>query len=70
MSEYRKQMTQQSAASNAGVDGSAGEQGSATLVILPLYHPAAALYNGAMRATLKEDFKNIMTTINLIRKGN
>lgn len=25
-------------------------------VILPLYHPAAALYNGSMRATLLEDF--------------
>ena len=28
-------------------------------VILPLYHPAAALYNGGMRATLKYDFKKI-----------
>lgn len=26
---------------------------------LPLYHPAAALYNGGMRATLKKDFKKI-----------
>ena len=26
------------------------------LVILPLYHPAAALYNGGMRETLMEDF--------------
>jgi DNA polymerase len=26
------------------------------LVVLPLYHPAAALYNGGMRATLLEDF--------------
>ena len=39
------------------------------IVILPLYHPAAALYNGGLRQTLKEDFKNIMTTINLINKG-
>jgi DNA polymerase len=27
--------------------------------ILPLYHPAAALYNGGLRATLEEDFKRI-----------
>lgn len=26
---------------------------------LPLYHPAAALYNGGMRVTLKEDFARI-----------
>jgi len=26
---------------------------------LPLYHPAAALYNGSMRATLIKDFKKI-----------
>jgi uracil-DNA glycosylase family 4 len=26
------------------------------LVILPLYHPAAALYNGSMRQTLLDDF--------------
>lgn len=29
------------------------------LVYLPLYHPAAALYNGNMRKTLIEDFANI-----------
>ncbi|PID30701.1 uracil-DNA glycosylase [Candidatus Saccharibacteria bacterium] len=29
------------------------------LVVLPLYHPAAALYNGAMRETLMEDFSLI-----------
>ena len=28
-------------------------------VYLPLYHPAAALYNGSMRVTLKEDFARI-----------
>ncbi len=30
-----------------------------SLVILPLYHPAAALYNGAMRGTLMEDFARV-----------
>lgn len=27
-----------------------------TRVLIPLYHPAAALYNGSMRETLKRDF--------------
>lgn len=31
----------------------------AELVILPLYHPAAALYNGDMRQTLLDDFANV-----------
>ena len=30
-----------------------------TQVFLPLYHPAAALYNGGLRETLKEDFAKI-----------
>lgn len=29
------------------------------IVILPLYHPAAALYNGGMRQTLLDDFSRI-----------
>lgn len=33
--------------------------GIPTTHFLPLYHPAAALYNGSMRATLLEDFKKI-----------
>lgn len=33
--------------------------GGQKLVIMPLYHPAAALYNGALRQTLIEDFGNI-----------
>lgn len=32
---------------------------SFSVVILPLYHPAAALYNGALRETLLEDFAQI-----------
>lgn len=39
-------------------------------VILPLYHPAAALYNGGLRQTLADDFNNISKTIQLIRKVN
>lgn len=30
--------------------------GLRTVTVLPLYHPAAALYNGSMRQTLVEDF--------------
>lgn len=33
------------------------------VVILPLYHPAAALYNGGMRQTLLNDFANIPTIL-------
>lgn len=33
--------------------------GKNKVVILPLYHPAAALYNGGMRQTLQEDFNKI-----------
>lgn len=33
--------------------------GQRKVVILPLYHPAAALYNGGMRETLIEDFARI-----------
>ena len=35
------------------------------LVILPLFHPAAALYNGAMRQTLIDDFCKIPTIIDI-----
>lgn len=34
---------------------------------LPLYHPAAALYNGGMRETLKEDFAKIPSMLKLIQ---
>lgn len=37
------------------------------IVILPLYHPAAALYNGSMRALLQEDFSNIPQIMRTIR---
>ncbi len=36
------------------------------IVIMPLFHPAAALYNGGMRATLMEDFALIPNIINSI----
>ncbi|HJP96776.1 MAG TPA: uracil-DNA glycosylase [Candidatus Saccharimonadales bacterium] len=40
------------------------------LVILPLFHPAAALYNGGMRQTLIDDFAKIPTIINMIETAN
>jgi uracil-DNA glycosylase family 4 len=36
-------------------------------VYLPLFHPAAALYNGSMRQTLMEDFERIPTIIKTIK---
>ncbi len=36
------------------------------LVIMPLFHPAAALYNGAMRQTLIDDFAKIPQVIQQI----
>jgi DNA polymerase len=39
-------------------------------VYLPLFHPAAALYNGAMRQTLIDDFARIPTIIKKIKVSN
>lgn len=36
------------------------------LVIMPLFHPAAALYNGAMRQTLIDDFQRIPKILELL----
>lgn len=36
-------------------------------IFLPLYHPAAALYNGGMRQTLLEDFLKIPNILELIK---
>jgi uracil-DNA glycosylase len=38
------------------------------LVVMPLYHPAAALYNGSLRATLLEDFANVPKVQRLINQ--
>ena len=32
------------------------QQGGSEFLVIPLYHPAAALYNGSMRQTLIDDF--------------
>jgi uracil-DNA glycosylase family 4 len=39
-------------------------------VYIPLFHPAAALYNGAMRQTLIDDFSKIPPVIKLIKESN
>lgn len=39
-----------------------------SIVIVPLYHPAAALYNGGLRATLIEDFMKLSTIIKISKK--
>ena len=41
--------------------------GETKLVVVPLYHPAAALYNGGMRATLIEDFIKLPKIINILK---
>jgi uracil-DNA glycosylase family 4 len=38
------------------------------IVILPLYHPAAALYNGGMRQTLIDDFAKIPNILKTLDK--
>lgn len=37
--------------------------GDGTIVVMPLFHPAAALYNGGMRQTLIDDFAKIPTVL-------
>lgn len=37
-------------------------------VYLPLFHPAAALYNGSMRQTLIDDFATIPRVVEVIKK--
>ncbi len=42
------------------------ELGKVKLVLMPLYHPAAALYNGSLRQTLLDDFSKIPTLLQKI----
>lgn len=39
-------------------------------VIIPMYHPAAALYRGNLRPVLLADFQNITKVLNLLEKGS
>lgn len=44
------------------------EKSGRVLNVMPLYHPAAALYNGSMRPVLKADFQKIPKTLETIKK--
>ncbi|MCL4357462.1 hypothetical protein M1512_01015, partial [Patescibacteria group bacterium] len=39
-----------------------------SIVLLPLFHPAAALYNGSMRQTLIDDFIQIPDIIRALNR--
>jgi DNA polymerase len=43
-----------------------GDKPAQSLVIMPLFHPAAALYNGGMRQTLIDDFAKIPEVVRQI----
>lgn len=43
--------------------------GNIVTVLMPLYHPAAALYNGGLRQTLIEDFNQIPIIIKSLTKN-
>jgi DNA polymerase len=43
--------------------------GETKIVVVPLYHPAAALYNGSMRAILISDFNKLLKIIEIIKEG-
>lgn len=42
--------------------------GEGKLVIVPLFHPAAALYNGSMRQTLMDDFSRLPRIIEVVKQ--
>jgi len=44
----------------------AGDGKEVSWVILPLFHPAAALYNGGMRQTLVQDFSRIPAVLSKV----
>jgi len=41
--------------------------GEKKIVVVPLYHPAAALYNGSMRTTLISDFNKLLKIIDILK---
>lgn len=61
--------TQQRAEKSGRVSSSAAKQDGLPIVILPLFHPAAALYNGGMRQTLIDDFMNIPIILNKLNNS-
>ncbi len=43
--------------------------GKEKVVIMPLYHPAAALYNASLKETLIEDFQSVPKVVELINNN-
>lgn len=43
--------------------------GDRQITVVPLYHPAAALYNGGMRSILIEDFKQLSKIISSLKRS-
>ncbi len=63
----RINMRQQSERMQQGETGVSPESSHGmTIVIMPLFHPAAALYNGSMRQTLIDDFAKIPRVVKQI----
>jgi len=56
--------TMQGAPRLTGDTGLASGNGKSIMILVPLYHPAAALYNGSLRQTLFDDFTIIRNYIN------
>jgi uracil-DNA glycosylase len=46
----------------------ADEDSDEKVIIMPLFHPAAALYNGSLRQTLLDDFAKVPKVIELMEK--
>jgi uracil-DNA glycosylase len=44
--------------------------GERKIVIVPLFHPAAALYNGSLRQTLIDDFSRLPRIVELTKQQN
>lgn len=42
--------------------------GDKAVVVVPLYHPAAALYNGSLRSSLLDDFMKLPKIIEILEK--
>jgi uracil-DNA glycosylase family 4 len=63
-------LTQQRAETVMASGGFADDGYDWTVALVPLYHPAAALYNGGLRTTLIEDFMKLPTIINSLTKEN
>jgi uracil-DNA glycosylase len=64
--EQRTAAVQKGTAKGAAQPGT--QQRAMSLVVLPLFHPAAALYNSGMKQTLIDDFAKIPEILKLVDK--